>query len=33
MPPAVAPGGQVKPTLVDLVQRVLANLVPKRGLH
>lgn len=31
--PALAPGSQVKPVLVDLVQRVLANLVPVRRLH
>jgi hypothetical protein len=30
MNPALAPGGQVKPVLVDLVQRVLANLAPVR---
>ena len=33
MVPGLAPGGQVKPVLIDLVQRVLANLVPRRRLH
>lgn len=33
MQPRLAPGGQGKPVLVDLVQRVLANLLPRRPLH
>jgi hypothetical protein len=31
--PTLAPGGQVKPVLLDLVQRVLANLAPARRRH